>query len=179
METGAVFPAVLVLAILIGLLEDRAYAVTIGLAFVAAVRFYPHARDTSVMLAKQEFVDYARVLGERDVEVNIRHLLPNIVREHGRRFLVLCADLIVVKANLTFLGLVAPRWSVVDVSKPLAEPGLLPALREAATLDWGVLLTAARSDFVRGIYFPSLFPALMLIAVVWLFRWGGRGGEQP
>jgi ABC-type dipeptide/oligopeptide/nickel transport system permease component len=171
---GAVFPAVLIVIAAIGMVGSRPPALLMSLTLIGALRFYPHARDSARLLAGSAFAGYARVLGERGGEFLLRHIIPNFLRLHAKSILLLLSDLVVLRANLAFLGLTASRWSLSALATGPAEPGLLPVIYEAATLDWGLMLADVRSDFVREIYVTSIFPAILLIGFVLLVRAASR-----
>lgn len=160
-----VFPSILVVVLVVGLSEVPGLPVFVALVVAAAVRFFADSRDYGVVLRKTDFVRYGVSIGEGPLEQLSRHVLPNLARGYGARLLDLSVDLIVLTANLSFLRLLP-----AGPGAPAA--GAEGLLRFAAPLTdgWGRLLADARSDFIKGIYLPALWPFVLLIGTIFLVR---------
>lgn len=92
-----------------------------------------------------EFIQAARVAGQRSGQILFRHLLPNSIPPIISQFTLSAAVAIRTLSGLSFLGL-----------------GV-----ETPTPEWGSMIQAGAGWMVFGKWWPSVFPGLALFLVVW------------
>jgi ABC-type dipeptide/oligopeptide/nickel transport system permease component len=162
-----VFPSILVAILVAGLTTIRGVPLLAALVVAATIRFCGQSRDFGVALRKSDFVRYGVAIGEGPIEQFRRHVLPNLARRFIPDLIGIYVDLIVLTVNLSFLRLVPVRRFGPPVEAPIGP------IRHAVVLmhDWGSQLAAARSDFIRGIYLPSVWPLVLLIGTIVLLRY--------
>ena len=102
------------------LLQMRALATTIlgpqppsldliiALGLLTVPAFCRVARANTITFAEREFVQAARALGERDVNILMREIMPNVLTPMIVYALLVVAVLIVIEGTLSFLGLGVP-----------------------------------------------------------------------
>src|SRR5216683_1707274 len=74
------FPLILIAVLLIGAIGPGLTGVVIAVGFVNWAGFARIVRGDVFALREKEFVAAARVLGKCDIEIMVRHLLPNVDR---------------------------------------------------------------------------------------------------
>ena len=147
MDAILAFPAiVLLLAITfyLGLgLENMIFA----LGFLTIPHFSRVARANTLVFAEREFVQSARMLGQTDISIMTREILPNIIMPLVVYALLVVSYMIVAEGTLSFLGL--------GVSAP--------------TPSWGEMISGGREVLVEAPH-VSLIPALILFLTVLSFN---------
>lgn len=145
-EQLEVFPSVLIMVLVAGLWPERLTGLVATLGLIGALRFYRISRLEVSQLAGREFVQYATFLGTSGPGLLVRHYVPAILPALGHALFILAADLVVLEANLSYLGALYPSGG------------------------WSAMLNQTKTAFVRGDYLPALFPALLMILTVALLR---------
>ena len=164
-DAVAVFPSVLLLILFSGVagLAGLPLVLTVGVA--AFVRFFVWAQHRARELCDVEFVEYGRAIGEHGAELLRRHVVRNVLRGAGTRFVRLYVDMIVLAANLSFLQLVPYRSGA-----EAATPGVFGWFISGSGYNWGSDLAGSRSYFIRQTYLPAIWPAVLLILTVAVLR---------
>ncbi|TVQ20448.1 MAG: ABC transporter permease subunit [Spirochaetaceae bacterium] len=161
------FPTVLIVVMLLNVVSGYA-AFFYAFLFVAAVRSYHRFRDTLDLLRQEHFTTYSTVLGRGIVHQTIWHVAPNLRKLLLSSTIALSADLIVLRANLRFVGTWIPR-GVAEADARV--PGFLEELsRLMYSVNWGSAIQAGVGGFVRGYYLPVVFPVAFLLLAVLLLR---------
>ncbi len=163
MDYVHVFPSILIAVLVAGLTEVPGAPLLVALVFAAVVRFYGESRDFGIRLRGADHVRYGRAIGEGPVELLVRHIAPNLLRGYPARLVDLSVDLIVLTANLSFLNL-------VSVGAAAGPPARVARFASVLTSEWGSMLAGARSDFIKGVYLPSIWPSVLLIGSIVLIR---------
>jgi peptide/nickel transport system permease protein len=149
------FPAVIILVIAARLTSGNIGAIIITLMITASVRFYRIVSFQVLQLQRTNYVLYSSLLGSSLLTLLRRHILPNIMPLFLISLFYLIADIIVLEANLSFIG-------------------KLYSLKEGADLipieGWGRLLFEKKSLFLRNAWWLGLFPAVFLAVTVFSFR---------
>jgi peptide/nickel transport system permease protein len=99
------FPLILIAVIIIGALGPGLTGGVLAVGLINWAGFARIIRGEVLALREREFVQAARALGVSDLEIMLRHLLPNVVAPAlvmGSYYVALA---IVVEAGLSFLGL--------------------------------------------------------------------------
>src|SRR5260370_30600883 len=99
------FPLILIAVLLIGAIGPGLTGVAIAVGFVNWAGFARIVRGDVFALREKEFVAAARALGKGDIEIMVRHLLPNIVGSALVMGSYYIAIPIIAEAGLSFIGM--------------------------------------------------------------------------
>jgi peptide/nickel transport system permease protein len=99
------FPLILIAVLLIGAIGPGLTGVVIAVGFVNWAGFARIVRGDVFALREKEFVEAARALGKGDLEIMIRHLLPNVVGSALVMGSYYIAIAIIAEAALSFIGM--------------------------------------------------------------------------
>jgi peptide/nickel transport system permease protein len=124
MSTLASMPGLLLLIALIMAMGRSTLSICIALAVTSWVGFCRIVRGETLKLREQDYVQAARVLGVSELQIVMRHILPNL------------AHLVIITFVLTFSGLV------------LSE-AVLAWLGIGVDGSWGQMIDQARSELSR------------------------------
>ena len=105
-------------------------------------------RSVVIPLRDVEFVQAARVAGNRPMGVVFRHIIPNALVPVFSQLPLSCAYAVQMIAGLSFIGL--------GVSIPTPE--------------WGAMIQNGASQVVFGHWWPSVFPGMALFFSVWVLN---------
>ena len=123
-----------------------------GLGIVFSTRYIALGRNMVKAARREPYVDAARVLGVSPLRVIARHITPNVLRPLVVQTTVLLGAIILVEAELSYLGLAA---SATDPS-------------------WGRMLHDSQSFFAQQPFLP--FPAgLAIVLLVIAINLAGDG----
>ncbi len=120
------------------------------------VSWPPYTRlvRSEVLIAKNsEYVQAAKTLGYSDVRIIFRHILPNVISSsvvYAASDIVMC---IMTAASMSFLGL-----------------GV-----DAATLEWGSIISSGKSYLLGGYWWISSMPGIVMAIVGLGFSLFGDG----
>jgi len=98
------FPLILIAVLLIGAIGPGLTGVVIAVGFVNWAGFARIVRGEVFALREKEFVAAARALGKDDIEIMVRHLLPNVVGSALVMGSYYIGITIVAEAGLSFIG---------------------------------------------------------------------------
>jgi peptide/nickel transport system permease protein len=124
MSTLASMPTLLLLIALIMAMGRSTVSICIALAVTSWVGFCRLVRGETLKLREQDYVQAARALGVSELQIILRHILPNL------------AHLVIITFVLTFSGLV------------LSE-AVLAWLGVGVDGSWGQMIDQARSELSR------------------------------
>ena len=164
-DTVSVFPSVLLLILFSGLTSVTGLPLFFTLCVAAFIQFFVWSQHRASELYRMDFVEYGRSIGERGAELVRRHVVRNVLRGAGSRFVRLYVDMIVLAANLSYL-LVTPYRRTAEET----APSWIDTFIHATTWDWGSALASSRTYFVRQIYLPAMWPAVFLVGTVVFLR---------
>lgn len=99
------FPLILVAVIIAGALGPGLTAVIFAVAFINWAGFARIVRGEVLALREKEFVVGARALGKGDLEIMVKHLLPNVLPSALVMGSYYVAVAIIVEAGLSFIGM--------------------------------------------------------------------------
>jgi ABC-type dipeptide/oligopeptide/nickel transport system permease subunit len=152
MDAVLAFPAILLALALVTILGPSLLTVMTAIALVRVPIFARTVRASVLGEREKDYVQAARCLGQRDLVVLARHIMPNSISP----ILVLgtsyFATAIVLEASLSFLGL-----------------GVTPP-----DVSWGTMLNESRQYMERYPWAP-LFPGLAITLAVLGFNLLGDG----
>jgi ABC-type dipeptide/oligopeptide/nickel transport system permease subunit len=99
------FPLILIAVIIAGAIGPGLTAVIAAVAFVNWAGFARIVRGEVLALREKEFVLGARALGKGNIEIMVRHVLPNVISSALVMGSYYIAVAIIVEAGLSFIGL--------------------------------------------------------------------------
>ena len=134
---------------------DSLRNLVVVIAAINVPLYLRQVRAVLLPLRNAEFILAARCAGVGTWGIVRRHLLPNSRTQVVSLFALTCAYAIQIIAGLSFIGL-----------------GIEPPYPE-----WGSMINAGASYIIQGIWWPSVFPGLFIVASVYgLSGIAGRGG---
>lgn len=133
------FPIVVLALALVAALGPSLFNLIITISLLFVPRFARVVRAEAMALRELDYIDAARVAGQRPVAIIARHVLPNAMAQIIVTCTVFMANAILVEAGLSFLG--------VGVTPP--EPS------------WGNMLAEGRNN-ILGAPWLTTFPGAML-----------------
>jgi len=151
------FPGFVLALIIVAALEETLINVILAVS-VAFVPYFIRLTRAQVLKERElEYVDGARLAGNRPLRVAFRHVLPNSLGPS-----VVGATLVTGFAVLTVAGL---AFLSVGIQPPTPE--------------WGVMVGEGAKDIITGEWWTSLFPGGMIVLAVMAFHFIGDefGGE--
>lgn len=152
------FPVFLFGIALFAAFGDSMRNLVIVIAAINVPLYLRQVRSVLLPLRGAEFILVARCSGLGTWTILWRHMLPNSRGQIVSLFALTCAYAIQIIAGLSFIGL-----------------GIEPPYPE-----WGSMINAGASYIVQGIWWPSVFPGLAIVASVYgLSGVAGQDGVSP
>lgn len=145
------FPGLILAIAIAAVLGPGIFNVILAIATLYVPTYYRIVRGQTLSVKEEMYVDAARSLGARPIEILWRYILPNVIPSLVVIFSVNVADAILTEAGLAFIGL-----------------GLPPD-----TPDWGIDL-AAGQDYMRQAWWLVTFPGVMVTLVTLAFSMLGE-----
>lgn len=156
LDTFMAIPFILLALAVVGVLGPRHGSGLITLITVLGVTgwvtFARVIRGESLSVKRREFVDSARSIGQTDLQIILRHVLPNIVASVIVLATLQIATVIIAESSLSFLGL-----------------GVQPP-----TVTWGLMLSEGRDHLATSWWLatlPGLAITLTVLGVILLGDW--------
>lgn len=156
MDVVLAFPGLVLLLAITFYLGPELKNIIAALGFLTIPSFCRVARANTLTFAEREFVQAARMLGQRDVSILFREILPNVIVPLLVYSLLVVSYMIVAEGALSFLGLSvpapAPSWGGMilegrEVLEQAPHVSLIPAL----VLFLTVLSFNLMGDALRGL----------------------------
>ena len=135
MDALYAFPGIILALAIAAVLGAGISNIIVAIAVVYVPTYFRIVRGQTLSIKEDLYVDAARSLGHRPLEILIRYIFPNVIPSIVIIFSVNVADAILTEAGLSFLGL-----------------GLPPD-----TPDWGIDL-ARGQDYLRRAWWLITFP---------------------
>lgn len=153
MDSIYAFPGLILAIAIAAMLGPGVYNTAVSLAVVYIPTYFRMVRGQVLSLREQLFVEAARAIGARGSRIMFKYIFPNLIYIIAVVFSLNVADAILTEAGLSFLGL-----SVVS-----------------PTPDWGFDLKNGQRYFLSGIWWPVVFPGVMIILLALGFGFLGEG----
>ena len=138
------FPSMLIALFLMSAFGTGIDKILISLTAVGWVVYARTVRGSTLGERQREYVQAARVAGLRNGAIIWRHILPNVMTPLIVVATVQVGTFILIEASLSFLG----------VGVPVTRPSL------------GLLIKNGFDVLFSGLWWTSLFPGLMIMAMV-------------
>lgn len=152
MDSLYAFPGLILAIAITAVLGPSILNVIVAIAVLYVPTYYRIVRGQTLSTKEEVFVEAARSLGARSLEILRRYIYPNVIPSVAIIFSVNVADAILTGAGLSFLGL-----------------GLPPN-----TADWGIDI-ARGQEFIQSAWWLVTFPGLAIMLVVLAFTMMGEG----
>jgi ABC-type dipeptide/oligopeptide/nickel transport system permease subunit len=146
------FPSILLALSIVSILGASLTNAMIAVGISVVPLYVRVVRASTLSTRDLLFVDAARVMGVRDLDIMARHIFPNILSPLVVVATLGVATAIIVGASLSFLGL-----------------GAQPPLPE-----WGAMLSEGRG-FLQTAWWMSVFPGLAIMGTVLAINLIGDG----
>jgi peptide/nickel transport system permease protein len=138
------FPTILVALMMLAILGQGVDKVILALVVVQWAYFARAVRATAVVERRKEYMEAALCLGLSHRRALFSQLLPNCLPPVIVIAMIQTANAIAAEATLSFLG----------IGLPVTEPSL------------GLLIANGYQQMLAGLYWISVFPGVLLLAVV-------------
>ena len=155
------FPAILLALALVAAFKPSLVTVMTAIAIVRIPIFARTVRGSVLSEKEKEYIEAARCLGQREVWILFRHILPNITAPLIVVTTTYFATAIVVEASLSFLGLGVPppeaSWGVMlNDGRKYMEASPHVVLFPGAAISLTVLGFNLLGDGLRDVLDPRL-----------------------
>ncbi len=156
MDAILAFPGLVLLLLVVFHLGASLHNLILALGFLTIPAFTRVARANTLTFAKREFVVAARALGQNDVHILVREILPNIIIPMLVYALLVVSYMIIAEGSLSFLGLgvpsPTPSWgSMIADGKEVLDEAAHVSLIPAFTMFITVLSFNVIGDAIRGL----------------------------
>ncbi len=152
MDSMYAFPGLILAIAITAVLGPSVLNIIVAIAVLYIPTYYRIVRGQSLSVKEEVYVEAARSIGARRLEILFRYIFPNVIPSVAIIFSVNIADAILTGAGLSFLGL-----------------GLPPTIA-----DWGIDL-ARGQRFIQNAWWMITFPGLTILLVVLAFTLLGEG----
>ena len=126
--------------------------IIIALSLVFWVKFARIMRSQVLIVKNSDYVDAARAIGDKPLNIYLRDILPNSITPVTVQATLDMGNVVLLGATLSFIG--------------LAESGVA---------EWGVLVSEGQSGIASGRWWASTFPGLMIFLWALAFNLVGDG----
>jgi len=149
------FPPLILLLGMVTITSPTTRNLTIALGILGVPAYIRLARANTFVFSQREFVTASRALGERDGQIMLRELLPNVMLPVVSFSFLLAAVIVVAEASLSYLGL--------SLQRP--------------TPTWGNMIATGQRDFQSNPHVVFLPGAALFVTVYSLNRIGDRARQ--
>jgi len=161
MDVLFAFPAILLALALIAVLGSGVRNVILAVGLVYIPVFARTTRAAVLTIKHQEFVEAVRALGRGELQVFLRHVLPNALAPILVQASVSISTAILAEAALSFLGLgsqpPAPSWgNMLSESRAFMEVAPWTAVFPGLAIMLAVLTFNLLGDGIRDLLDPRL-----------------------
>jgi peptide/nickel transport system permease protein len=152
MDSLYAFPGLILAIAITAILGPSVLNIIVAISVVYIPTYYRIVRGQTFSVKEEIYVEAARSIGARRLEILRRYIFPNVIPSVAIIYSVNVADAILTGAGLSFLGL-----------------GLPPTIA-----DWGIDL-ARGQRFIQTAWWLITFPGLAIMLVVLAFTLMGEG----
>ena len=150
------FPVFIMAMVLVALAGRSATNIVIALAFVYVPIYVRLTRAEVLAQTQRGFVEAARAMGNTELSIALRHVLPNSLTPALIQSSVTIGFAILLTAGLSFVG-----------------AGVRPP-----TPEWGLMISTGANQIVLGEWWPSVFPGIAISLTVFGFAVLGNALER-
>lgn len=150
------FPVFITAMVLVAMAGRSTTNIVIALAFVYTPIYIRLTRAEVLSQKSRGFVEAARALGNRELTIALRHVLPNSLTPALVQSSVTIGFAILLTAGLSFVG-----------------AGVRPP-----TPEWGLMISTGANQIIMGEWWSSVFPGLAISITVFGFAILGNALER-
>jgi peptide/nickel transport system permease protein len=150
------FPVFISAMVLVALAGRSTANIVIALAFVYVPIYIRLTRAEVLAQTSRGFVEAARALGQPELRIALRHVLPNSLTPALIQSSVTIGFAILLTAGLSFVG-----------------AGVRPP-----TPEWGLMISTGANQIILGEWWPSVFPGIAISLTVFGFAVLGNALER-
>jgi peptide/nickel transport system permease protein len=150
------FPVFISAMVLVALAGRSTTNIVIALAFVYTPIYVRLTRAEVMSQKVRGFVEAARALGNTELSIAVRHVLPNSLTPALIQASVTIGFAILLTAGLSFVG-----------------AGVRPP-----TPEWGLMISTGANQIILGEWWPSVFPGIAISLTVFGFAVLGNALER-
>jgi peptide/nickel transport system permease protein len=150
------FPVFISAMVLVALAGRSTTNIIIALAFVYVPIYIRLTRAEVLSQTARGFVEAARALGQPEIKIALRHVLPNSMTPALIQSSVTIGFAILLTAGLSFVG-----------------AGVRPP-----TPEWGLMISTGANQIILGEWWPSVFPGIAISLTVFGFAVLGNALER-
>lgn len=151
-DTLMAFPSILLALLMIAILGSGLNGAIIAVSIATIPKFARIVRGSVLKAKKSEYVDACRVLGQSDIRILFRHVIPNGMAPIIVQATLTFSEAILIISGLGFLGLGADPMSA----------------------EWGAMLSNARA-YLMTMPHIAIFPGIAIAITVLGFNLLGDG----
>jgi ABC-type dipeptide/oligopeptide/nickel transport system permease subunit len=137
-------PETILLMVLVTMFTRNVWTIILAIGLTHWMSTARLVRSEALSIRQRPFVESAVALGAKDSYILLAHIAPNLLYIAVISVTLMTAHAILTESFLSFLG--------------LGIPPHLPS--------WGNMLNEAQRDIMRGIWWTTLFPGVMIVATV-------------
>lgn len=137
-------PETILLMVIVTMFTRNVWTIILAIGLTHWMSTARLVRSEALSIRQRPFVESAIALGAKDSYILLRHLTPNLLYILVISVTLMTAHAILTESFLSFLG--------------LGIPPHLPS--------WGNMLNEAQRDIMRGVWWTTLFPGLMIVITV-------------
>jgi peptide/nickel transport system permease protein len=150
------FPVFIMAMVLVALAGRSTSNIIIALALVYTPIYIRLTRAEVLSQTSRGFVEAARALGQPELTIALRHVLPNSLTPALIQSSVTIGFAILLTAGLSFVG-----------------AGVRPP-----TPEWGLMISTGANQIILGEWWPSVFPGIAISLTVFGFAVLGNALER-
>jgi len=147
MDTILAFPGLILLLVITFYMGQNLTNIIMALGFLTIPSFSRVARVNTLSISRRQFIQASRMIGQNDVYILFRDILPNIIPPLTVYALFVVSYMIVAEGTLSFLGLSVP----------------------APVPSWGGMIAEGK-EVLDGAGHVSFFPAVAMFLTVLSFN---------
>lgn len=137
-------PETILLMVLVTMFTRNVWTIILAIGLTHWMSTARLVRSEALSIRQRPFVESAVALGAKDSYILLAHIAPNLLYIAVISVTLMTAHAILTESFLSFLG--------------LGIPPHLPS--------WGNMLNEAQRDIMRGIWWTTLFPGMMIVTTV-------------
>lgn len=150
-EFFQILPNLVLILVLVAFMGPSVFSVIIGIGVVTWPNVARIMRAEVMSLRHREYVEAARVVGQRPLRILVSQVLPNAMPPVIVLGSLMIASAIMAESALSFLGLGDPK-----------------------VMTWGYMIGTSR-EFLRHAWWISMFPGIAIILTVLAINFVGDG----
>jgi peptide/nickel transport system permease protein len=159
MDSLQVFPALLLLILILTYLGNDIQTFIVGLGVVGITQVSRIVRGTVLSLREMPYVEAAKVVGASDLRAMLQHILPNTAAPIIVIFTIGLGSVIIAEAGLSFLGLAPPgvSWGqMLNEGRNIINTSPWQAVFSGLAITLAVLAFNLAGDALRDVLDPRL-----------------------